>query len=96
MQLGMDAQWDCFVAYPTARRATAEQLAKLLLARGVRVFLDVLALQPGDNWPQAIPAALEDACVTVVLVAPETELAFYAQEEIAHAVARARGDEAHR
>lgn len=96
MQLGMDAQWDCFVAYPTARRATAEQLAKLLLARGVRVFLDVLALQPGDNWPQAIPAALEDACVTVVLVAPETELAFYAQEEIAHAVAKARGDEAHR
>ena len=96
MQLGMDAQWDCFVAYPTARRATAEQLAELLLARGVRVFLDVLALQPGDNWPQAIPAALEDACVTVVLVAPETELAFYAQEEIAHAVARARGDEAHR
>jgi hypothetical protein len=89
----MDAQWDCFVAYPTARRATAEQLADLL-ARRVRVFLDVRAVQPGDNWSQTIPAALEGACVTVVLVAPETERAFYEQEEIAHAVDRARRDEA--
>jgi len=91
----MDAQWDCFVAYPAARRAMAEQLADLL-ARRVRVFLDVRALQPGDNWQRAIPAALEGACVTVVLVAPETERAFYEQEEIAHAVDRARSDEAHR
>src|SRR6516164_544509 len=92
---GMDAQWDCFVAYPAARRAMAEQLADLL-ARRVRVFLDVRALQPGDNWQRAIPAALEGACVTVVLVAPETERAFYEQEELAHAVDRARSDEAHR
>src|ERR1043165_5952565 len=84
-----DESWDCFIAYPAPQRAVAEQLAGHLAPR-VRVFFDRHALRPGDDWPRAIAAAIDASLVTVVIVSPETERAFYEQEEIARSVQRAR------
>jgi hypothetical protein len=84
--------WDCFIAYPRPQQALAVELADLLSSR-VRVFVDKHALRLGDHWPRALAAALESAPITIVIVAPETERAFYEQEEIVRAVDRARGDE---
>lgn len=89
MEGAADEAWDCFIAYPAQQRAVAEQLAGHLGPR-VRVFFDRHALRPGDDWPQAIAAAIEASVVMVVIVAPETERAFYEQEEITSAVQRAR------
>ncbi|HEX2871440.1 MAG TPA: TIR domain-containing protein, partial [Polyangiaceae bacterium] len=84
--------WDCFIAYPGGQRAFAEELANMLSGR-LRVFFDRRSLQPGDNWAKAIVSALESTYVTIVIVSPETDRAYYEQEEIQRALARARGSD---
>src|SRR5436305_1894412 len=41
------ADWQFFVAYPTAERASADELYRQLAGGGARVFLDHLVFLPG-------------------------------------------------
>ncbi|HEU4451734.1 MAG TPA: toll/interleukin-1 receptor domain-containing protein [Longimicrobium sp.] len=82
-------RWDLFIAYARADGAEAEALYDLL-ASELNVFLDSRSLQPGDDWPRVLPAALRASPITVVLVSPRVDMAYYANEEIAIAIDLAR------
>mgnify|MGYP006136950787 FL=1 len=82
-------RWDIFLSYARADRAQADVLYDLL-ASDLHVFLDERSLQPGDDWQRVTPAALRDSPITVVLVSPRVDMAYYANEEIAIAIDLAR------
>src|SRR3712207_5191867 len=86
------AEWDFFVAYAAADERRAVELYDLLSPRA-RVFLDSRSLKPGDDWDTALPRAQRRSRVTVVLVSPRSDTAYYQREEIATAIAMARADE---
>ena len=57
-----------------------------------RVYLDSRCLQYGDAWDIELPKAQEHSLVTVIVISEQTERAFYAEEEIAAAIALSRED----
>lgn len=92
-----DGPWHVFIAYPRQERRSATALYDALAPSGARVFLDHIALSPGDVWAAKITAAQRGADVTAVLISKATERSFYENEEIAQAVALFRQDpERHR
>ena len=91
----MNNELDCFIAYPSSQRQLAEAIHHHLLPEVV-AFIDSRALRPGDHWPQILSQAIAAAAVTVVVVAPESERAFYEQEEIATALSLSRAGDSER
>jgi hypothetical protein len=83
-------RWDFFIAYASSDGAAAEALYDLLRP-SFRVFLDRRSLMPGDDWASRISAALNNTAVTLVLISPGTDDAYYEREEIATAIDRSRG-----
>jgi hypothetical protein len=83
-------RYDYFLAYPAGAKKEAHELATLLRARGVRVFLDDQDLAPGEwrdlplNRPQRASAA------TVVLLSPDAGRSAFLGAEVANAVRMAR------
>jgi hypothetical protein len=82
-------RWDIFISYARPDRVQAEAMYEMLSAE-LHVFLDERSLQPGDNWLKVTPAALRDSPITIVLVSPRVDMAYYANEEIAIAIDLAR------
>ncbi len=82
-------RWDFFIAYASADREAAEDLHDLL-SPSFRVFLDRRSLLPGDDWASRLSAAQGGAAVTLVLISPRTDAAYYQREEIARALDLAR------
>lgn len=80
---------DFFIAHASADREYAERLYALLATRS-RPFLDSRSLALGQPWDDQLQAALGRARVTVVLVSPHADQAYYLREEIAQAIDRAR------
>ncbi|MFE9747809.1 toll/interleukin-1 receptor domain-containing protein [Saccharothrix saharensis] len=91
-----DDRWDFFIAYASPDRRAAETLHDLL-SPVFRVFLDRRSLLPGDDWARRLSAAQGGAAVTLVLISPRTDAAYYQREEIARALDLARReDDPHR
>jgi HAD superfamily phosphoserine phosphatase-like hydrolase len=89
-------EWDLFLAHAGRDQGLAEELYGHINAR-VRVFLDSKVLRLGDDWDTLLAAAQRASLVTVVLITPGTEAAYYEREEIAAAIDMARQDrERHR
>jgi hypothetical protein len=89
-------RWDFFIAHAGADKAAAEQVYEFLKP-SAHVFLDSRCLELGDDWDQKLADAQRSALVTIVLISSHTEEAYYQREEIAAAIALARGNEqAHR
>lgn len=89
-------KWDFFLAHAGRDAAVAEALYDLLAPRA-RVFLDSRNLLEGDNWDEELAAAQRHSLVTVVLVSPSSDQAYYQREEIAAAIDLARQNkDAHR
>jgi hypothetical protein len=89
-------RWDFFIAYAGPDREAAAALHDLL-SPPFRVFLDRRSLLPGDDWASRLAAAQAGAAVTLVLISPRTDAAYYQREEIARALDLARReDDAHR
>lgn len=78
-------------AGPDAERALE---LRNLLEPGVRVFLDLVELRPGDIWSQELPKHQRRSRATIALVSHHVEWAYYLQEEIAYAIALERDDPA--
>jgi hypothetical protein len=83
--------WDFFLAHTGADTPLAEKLCDLL-TNDSNVFLDSRVLLPGDIWGQELTQAQRSSRITVVIVSPRADQAFYQQEEIAAAIALARHD----
>ena len=89
-------KWDFFLAHAGRDAPVAEALYDLL-ASHARVFLDSRNLLEGDNWDEELASAQRHSLVTVVLVSPSTDQAYYQREEIAAAIDLARKNkDAHR
>jgi TIR domain len=84
-------RWDVFIAHASSDRAQAESLFALL-ERDARVFVSSRSLAPGDNWQTRIPDELRASRITLALVSPRMEQAYYANEEIAIVIDLARSD----
>jgi hypothetical protein len=78
-------QWDFFLAHATADSALAEQLYDCLTVSAV-VFLDTRSLELGDNWDIELPKAQQSSLITLVLVTPNLDAAYYQRVEVASAI----------
>jgi hypothetical protein len=88
--------WDFFLAHAGADKALAEALFDLLEEQA-RVFLDSRRIKLGDDWDLKLARAQKESRVTVVLVSPRTEAAYYERVEIATAIRMSRApDNPHR
>jgi hypothetical protein len=85
------SKFDFFIAHagPDAKAATA---LYRLLSKTHRVFLDAKSLMPGDPWDEVLPKAQQQSRITVVLISPHTDFAYYQREEIAQAIALSRSE----
>ncbi len=86
-----DQRWDIFIAHASKDHFVAERLYDLLSGH-CAVFLDSKRLLLGDDWDRELPIAQRQSQITVVLVSPRTENAYYEREEIARAIGMARQD----
>jgi hypothetical protein len=83
--------WDFFISHPGPDTGHAEILYNALNPPA-RVFLDSVSMVPGDNFDSTLPDELEASLISVILITPNTEKAYYAKEEIAMAIDMARAD----
>jgi len=89
-------EWDFFIAHASADSSVADGLYALL-RNGAKVFLDTKILRLGDEWDRELANAQRSSRITVVLVSPQVENAYYQREEIAAAIGMARDNpNAHR
>ena len=88
----MKHKWDFFIAHAGDDTKIAEKLYALLISTS-RVFLDSKSLMLGDNWDQELLKAQRLSLITVVIVSPKTDTAYYQREEIAAAIRMARSDD---
>lgn len=78
-------QWDFFLAHAAADAAVAEQLYDCLTV-SASVFLDTRSLELGDNWDIELPKAQQNSLITLVLVTPNLDAAYYQRVEVASAI----------
>ena len=83
------AAYDFFIAHAGADAPVAERLYDLLVG-DARVFLDSRCLEYGDEWDVVLPRAQRQSRITIVIVSPRTDSAFYQREEVAAANELAR------
>jgi starch phosphorylase len=88
-------RWHIFIAHASNNTALAEQLYASLSPR-FRVFLASKSLLPGDRWTRRLPEEQRASQVTVVLVSPHTNDAYYQSEEIVNAIETSRGADSSR
>ncbi|MGD0548473.1 MAG: diguanylate cyclase [Terracidiphilus sp.] len=88
-------RWHFFLAHSDADSDFALKLYRHL-AKTHRTFLSSESLSPGDAWPVEIPAAQRNSLITVIIVSPATEPAYYQREEIAAAIEQSRLSEIQR
>ncbi|HEX8370191.1 MAG TPA: toll/interleukin-1 receptor domain-containing protein [Pyrinomonadaceae bacterium] len=84
-------EWDIFLAHPGMDLDAAKNLFSKLNPPA-KVFLDDECLLPGDMWDLELSKAQRSSLISVILVTPNTEAAYYEREEIAAAIQMARSD----
>lgn len=87
--LELSKEWDVFIAHAGPDSEPAGALYEALASK-MRVFLDIKCLRLGDNWDSELARAQRKSLITVVLVSPRADEAYYAREEIACAIRMAR------
>lgn len=92
VSVNVEIRWDIFISHAGPDSEAAVQLHKQLAAAGLRVFTDKLSLLLGDDWAVEIPRAQKQSRITVVLLSPRCDRAYYEREEIAAAIALARDE----
>jgi len=79
-----DLKYHIFIAHSAADREAALRLYRALRSE-YSVFLDEASLRPGDRWDVQLAKAQRESLITIVLISPKTESAYYEKEEIAAA-----------
>jgi hypothetical protein len=75
-----------YLSYARPDKNFALSLARQLAAQGHRVWMDLLALLPGDNWPLEIGKALQDCDAMLVLLSPNSAASEGQRHEIDYAL----------
>ncbi|QYZ67135.1 MAG: hypothetical protein OI74_07510 [Gammaproteobacteria bacterium (ex Lamellibrachia satsuma)] len=73
--------YDIFISYRTTHRDWVEILAKNLKAQGYHIFLDSWELIPGQQFPQGIENALQNARNAILVASPDATESGWVQWE---------------
>lgn len=90
-QSSNECDWDFFLAHAGPDLDIARSL-KRALDPPAKAFLDEENLALGDDFDLELAEAQQSALISVVIVSPNTERAYYEREEIAAAIQMARED----
>jgi hypothetical protein len=90
--MARNTRYDAFIAYAKADAAYAKRLHQLLTAAGHRVFLDSETLIAGEPWQEKTIRAQQNSRLNLVLIADQTDSAYFEREEVFHAIELARNE----
>lgn len=90
--LAAAVDYDLYISYPESSQETARDLAAALRQRGVNLFFDQWALQPGDVWADVLGDAQRRSRMFVVLL--DKGVGLTQKREIEAMVARALSGQA--
>ena len=76
-----------FISYARSDTESARELVRSLDAAGVRSWLDVAEIQPGERWASRIQDELREARVLVLLLTPDSLKSQWTFFEVGAAVA---------
>ena len=76
-----------FISYARSDKESARELVRSLDAAGVRSWLDVAEIRPGERWKARIQEELREARVLVVLLTPDSLKSRWTFFEVGAAVA---------
>ena len=79
-------KYHCFIAHTAIGLEIAIDLHNRLTSKGLRVFLDLRNICPGDFWDSELKAAQENSLSTIIIISKDTKESYYQQEEIVTAI----------
>lgn len=60
--------YDVYISYNAQNRSSAEKISKLLREKGVKTWVDIWELKPGDDWIIEAKKALQKTSTVLVLI----------------------------
>src|SRR5208282_4917867 len=78
---------DVFISYARADAEAAEEVARFLRDAGLKVWLDIWSLVPGESWRASLERALENVSSVAIFVGP-SGLARSQEQELAIVLGR--------
>jgi YD repeat-containing protein len=82
-----ESSYDVFLSYHWRDHTSVETVARVLVERGLKIFLDRWYLIPGLPWQNALQASLGHADAVIIFIGPEG-LGNWQQREVALALDR--------
>src|SRR5512138_422067 len=75
-----------FISYSRKDKDFARRLAGDLEKAGYDVWWDLTDLRGGDDWPRAIPAAIEGSDKFIIVLSPDSVVSDWVEKEYTHAL----------
>lgn len=75
-----------FLSYARKEQLLAEQVAKLLAERGIKVLEDRSELHAGDDWAKSVEQALRQSDSMIALLTPHSFSSSFVRSELGHAL----------
>lgn len=89
--MAKDEDSSVFISYATPDRERVTAVARMLMARGINVWMDHLRLRPGQHWDFEIKRALDRASIVLVFASHSSvSRRGYVQREIRTTVDKAK------
>jgi hypothetical protein len=77
-----------FISYSRKDLNFVQTFAQTLMSNGVDVWWDLSSLQGGDNWTDAIPKAIENCDLCIVVLSPNSTESEWVQKEYTYALSQ--------
>jgi hypothetical protein len=75
-----------FISYSRNDLNFVQGFAQTLMSNGIDVWWDLSSLQGGDDWTDAIPQAIENCAICVVVLSPNSVQSDWVQKEYTYAL----------
>jgi hypothetical protein len=75
-----------FISYSRNDLNFVQAFAQTLMSSGVEVWWDLSSIQGGDNWTDAIPKAIENSDLCIVVLSPNSIQSDWVQKEYTYAL----------
>lgn len=75
-----------FLSYAHKEQPLAEQVARLLAQRGIKVLEDRGELRAGDDWAKSVEQALRKSDSMIALLTPHSFSSSFVRSELGHAL----------
>ena len=75
-----------FISYSRKDLNFVQGFAQTLMSNGVDVWWDLSSMQGGDDWTDAIPQAIENCEMVIVVLSPKSIQSDWVQKEYTYAL----------